>query len=72
MPTAAGILPRRPDGSSQSRPARIDRSKPDLSGKADLNTWAKEAKGRPGYGENDFHRPRNAEDRLRKGVPYSE
>ncbi|KAJ9121119.1 hypothetical protein QFC24_004792 [Naganishia onofrii] len=70
MPTAAGILPRRPDGSSQSRPARIDRSKPDLSGKADLNNWAKEAKGRPGYGENDFHRPRNAEDRLRKGVPY--
>lgn len=71
IPTAGGILPRRPEGSAQSRPARIDRSKPDLSGKGDLNNWAKEAKNRPGYGENDFHRPRNAEDRLRKGVPYS-
>lgn len=68
VPTAGGILPRRPDGSAQSRPARIDRSKPDLSGK---ENWAKEAKNRPGYGESDFHRPRNAEDRLRKGVPYS-
>lgn len=63
--TAGGILPRRPEGASQQRPARIDRSKPDLSG------TAKEAKNRPGYGEQDFHRPRNAEDRLRKGVPYS-
>ncbi|KAJ9099017.1 hypothetical protein QFC20_005774 [Naganishia adeliensis] len=70
IPTAGGILPRRPEGSAQSRPARIDRSKPDLSGKGELNNWAKEAKNRPGYGENDFHRPRNAEDRLRKGVPY--
>lgn len=64
--TAGGLLPRRPEGASQSRPARIDRSKPDLSG------TAKEAKNRPGYGEKDFHRPRNVEDRLRKGVPYSE
>lgn len=71
IPTAGGILPRRPEGSAQSRPARIDRSKPDLSGKGELNNWAKEAKNRPGYGESDFHRPRNAEDRLRKGVPYS-
>ncbi len=34
---------------------------------------AREAAGRLGsYGEDGFHRPRSAEEKMRKGTPYSE
>jgi len=60
------LIPPRPPGSGASRPARIDRSKP----KVNLEKARAAAEGLPGYGEHDFHRPRSAEERLRKGLPY--
>jgi hypothetical protein len=60
---------RRPEGSAQGKPARIERVKPSAE---DLVRIRQEAKGQGAWGENDMHRPRNVAERMRKGMPYSE
>ena len=64
------IIPSRPPGAGSSKPARIDRSKPG-SAREELHRAKAEADGLPVYGVKDFHRPRSAQDKLRKGMPYS-
>ncbi|KAH8090260.1 hypothetical protein HD553DRAFT_346791 [Filobasidium floriforme] len=58
---------RRPAGSNQGRPARIERTRPSTE---DLGRLAKEAREQGTWGERDMHRPRNDRERMRKGTPY--
>jgi hypothetical protein len=60
---------RRPAGSNQGRPARIERTRPSTE---DLGRLAKEAREQGTWGERDMHRPRNDRERMRKGTPYSQ
>ena len=64
---------KRPQGSSQGRPARIERTKPKPE---DLNKLKAEVEQGHGgiwgaWGEKDMMRPRNDKERMRKNTPYS-